>query len=161
MSGDRLLYFSNQEHGRYIELPSNKEITQGLPAIVVPLLLYTDDTSGNRSKKWNKFDCWCFLLAGLPRHCNSQLHNIHFIGCSNKVDCMDMTVSIAADLKKLEEGVAMYDSEMDRKELVFAPVIAALADNPRHSEMLNHMGSSANLYCRICMVSNIISAKHF
>ena len=74
---------------------------------------------------------------------------------------MDMTAPIAADLKKLEQGVAMYDSEMDRKVLVFAPVIAALADTPTHSEMLNHMGSSANLYCRICLVSNIISAKRF
>jgi len=47
---------------------------------MIPLLLYTDDTSGNR----NKFDSWCFLLAGLPKAKNSQLHNIHFIGCSNK-----------------------------------------------------------------------------
>ena len=120
--------------------------------VVAPLLLYTDDTSGNRSKKWNKFDCWCFMLAGLPRHHNTQLHNIHFIGCSNKVDCMDMSGAIASDLKKLEEGVAMHDSGLDREVLVFAPVIAVLADNPRHTELLNHMGSSVNLFCRICMV---------
>ena len=37
-----------------------------LPSIVIPLIIYSDDTSGNRSKKWNKFDYWCLLLAGLP-----------------------------------------------------------------------------------------------
>ncbi len=120
---------------------------------MVPLLLYTDDTSGNRSKKWNKFDCWCFLLAGLPRHMNTQLHSIHFIGCSNRVDCMDMTEAVVADLKKLEEGIIMFDASMKKDVLVVAPVMAVLADNPRHSEVINHLGGSANLFCRMCMVS--------
>jgi len=30
-------------------------------------------TSGNRSKKWNKFDVWAMMLAGLPRADNSQI----------------------------------------------------------------------------------------
>ena len=129
---------------------------RGLPVRMVPLLLYTDDTSGNRSKKWNKFDCWCFLLAGLPHHMNSQLHNIHFIACSNRVDCMDMAEAIAHDLKKLEEGVMMYDASLKREVMVIAPVLAILADNPRHSEVVNHLGSSANRYCRICMVCTCV-----
>ena len=108
---------------------------KGLPVVIIPLLLYTDDTSGNRSKKWNKFDAWCLLLAGLPRHLNSQLHNIHFLSCSNKVDCMEMTLPIAQDLRRLEEGVVMFDSLEGRDVLVIAPVIAILADNPRHSEV--------------------------
>ena len=34
-----------------------------MPVVMVPLMIY----SGNRSKVWNKFDSWCFLLAGLPK----------------------------------------------------------------------------------------------
>ena len=49
------------------------------------MLLYTDDTSGNLTKKWNKFDVWCFLLGALPRSENAKLENIHFISCSNSV----------------------------------------------------------------------------
>ena len=68
-------------------------------------------------------------LAGLPCHQNSQLHNIHFIACSNKVDCMEMSGAIVSD------GIVMYDSTLKQNVLVFAPVIAAviaaLADNPR------------------------------
>ena len=40
-------------------------MANGKPVVVVPLLLYSDDTSGNKSKKWNKFDNWCTLLAGI------------------------------------------------------------------------------------------------
>ena len=36
---------------------------------------------------------------------------------------------------------------------LISPVLAILADNPRHSELLNHSGRSANKYCRMCMVS--------
>ena len=68
---------------------------------MVPLLLYTDDTSGSRSKKWNKFDCWCFLLAGLGHKENAQLHNIHFITYSNQVSTVDMSVPIVDDLRML------------------------------------------------------------
>ena len=40
-------------------------------------MIYSDDTSGNKSKVWNKFDSWCFLLAGLLKKENAKLENIH------------------------------------------------------------------------------------
>ncbi len=52
---------------------------------------------------------------------------------------MEMTLRIAQDLRRLEEGVVMFDSLEGRDFLVIAPVIAVLADNPRHSEVLNQM----------------------
>lgn len=33
--------------------------------VMVLLILYSDDTSGYKSKHWNKFDSWCVKLAGL------------------------------------------------------------------------------------------------
>ena len=51
---------------------------------------YTDDTSGNRSKKWNKFDLWCFLLAGMNRHDNAKVHRIHFVTCSNQAGATEI-----------------------------------------------------------------------
>ena len=38
---------------------------QGRPVLCLPLLLFSDDSSGNRSKKWNCFDVWYTLLGGL------------------------------------------------------------------------------------------------
>jgi len=35
-----------------------------MPVVTVPLVLFCDDTSGNKSKKWNKFIEWNLTLAG-------------------------------------------------------------------------------------------------
>ena len=44
------------------------------------------DTSGNWSKKCNKFDQWCLTLAGL--HISEATY---FIACSNNLSAMQMT----------------------------------------------------------------------
>lgn len=124
-----------------------------MPRVICPLIVYSDDTSGNRSKKWNKFDYWCLLLAGLPRHENAKLSNIHFIGCSNQANCMEISAPIAGDLLLLEQrGIIAYDALLQKQVRVIAPIIVFTGDNPRASEILNHLGSSANKFCRMCLV---------
>lgn len=125
-----------------------------MPVAMVPLVLYSDDTSGNRSKKWNPFDVWALMLAGLPKEENAKLHNIHLISASNCVKAMDMTKPIVDDLLTLEKGVVMFDSAIQMEVLVVAHVLCFLADNVRSSELVNHCGSSANKFCRICEVKS-------
>lgn len=120
--------------------------------VVVPLILYTDDTSGNKTKKWNKFDVYCLLLAGLPKKSNTELHNIHFITCSNNLSAIDMAQPIVDDLLELENGVEMFDAMLGTDVIVIAPLICFLCDNPRASEICSHLGSSAHKFCRICEV---------
>ena len=55
-----------------------KQSCNGLPVVTVPLVLFSDDTSGNRSKKWNKFDYWSMTLAGLPIREARSFHNMYF-----------------------------------------------------------------------------------
>ena len=74
-----------QEYRAYTCCHSLKSIAGELPVVMVPLILYSDDTSGNKSKQWNKFDNWCLKLAGLPNDENQKLENIHHICSSNKV----------------------------------------------------------------------------
>lgn len=129
--------------------------------VMLPLILYTDDTSGNKSKQWNKFDLWCLKVAGLPKRENSKLHNIHLISCSNKVNVVDMSEPMVSELIELEkDGIEAYDAALEEKVLVIAPVLCFLCDNPRHSEIMNHMGPNANLYCRKCMVSEFTSTMY-
>ncbi len=115
-----------QEWNELIQSHPIRQTAKGLPVITVPLMLYTDDTSGNRSRKWNKFDNWTLLLAGedvciysqcynycdlyvgLPKKQNRDLNNIHLITCSNKVPCMELGEGFTHDLIQLEEGVVMY-----------------------------------------------------
>ena len=63
---------------------------------------------------------------------------------------------IVADLKRLEEGIPVYDAYLQQEALLVAPVMAFLCDNPRHSELLSHAGGRANKYCRMCMVCDIL-----
>ena len=65
-----------QEYDEFSAPHRLKAVSADKPVIMLPLILYSDDTSGNRSKRWNKFDSWCFKLAGLPNSENQKLHNI-------------------------------------------------------------------------------------
>ena len=44
---------------------SMKRKAKGLPVVTIPLVLFVDDTSGNKSKKWNKFIEWHLTIAGM------------------------------------------------------------------------------------------------
>ena len=123
-----------------------------LPIVIMPIVVFSDDTSGNKSKKWNCFDSWSFTIASLPKEENTKLSNINFICCSNEVSAVDMIPEIGKQLKALENGFEAYDAYLQSKVFVFSPVLCVCADNPRHSELLNHLGSTANKYCRMCMV---------
>lgn len=124
----------------------------GYPVVVAPILLYSDDTSGNKSKKWNKFDCWCLSLAGLPLHEARKVEHIHFLACSNKLSAIQMAGALVEDLKALERGIRVFDAHTGTDVLLIAPVICALCDNVRAAELLNHLGSKAKMFCRKCMV---------
>ncbi|KAL5506041.1 hypothetical protein EMCRGX_G007607 [Ephydatia muelleri] len=91
----------------------------GQRVVMLPLVLFSDDTSGNKSKKWNKFECWYLLFGGLSRHDNAKPQNIHFISCTNEMDVLDMTEPIAQQLTLLEtEGVVVYDAYYEANVLV-------------------------------------------
>ena len=60
---------------------------------------------------------------------------------------------LVQELKSLSsEGVVVYDAHLKQNVLVIAPVLCVICDNPRASELLNHAGSSAKHFCRMCMV---------
>lgn len=138
-----------------------KKRCNGLPIATVPLILFSDDSSGNRSKKWSKFDNWAVMLAGLPRAENSKTENIHLISASNQVNAIQMSSCLVRDLVLLEEeGVVMYDASLKQNVLVIAPVICFICDNVRASELLNHLGGSSNRFCRMCLVMHWVIQCH-
>ena len=68
-----------------------------------------------------------------------DMSNIHFIGCSNQTDCIQISASIVGDLLLLEKrGIVAYAAFIKIQVQVFAPVIMFIGDNPRASEVLNH-----------------------
>ena len=121
---------------------------------MLPLILFADDTSGNKTKKWHKMELWNVMLAGLPRHINSRHENIHFISCSDLVSSLEQSKPLAQQLTLLEtEGVVVFDSLYQEEVLVVAPLLCIVCDNPMASQLCNHLvGGTAIMFCRICMV---------
>ena len=142
-----------QECSEYLTRHRLADKAEGKPVVTVPLVLYTDDTSGNKSKKWHLFNSWNCLLAGLPRKQNTQLSNIHFVCCSDRVSVLEMAQPIVEELLDLErEGITIYDAHLDCEVLAITPVLCILADNPRASEVVSHLRGAATKFCRMCMV---------
>lgn len=57
------------------------------------------------------------------------------------------------ELKQLEEhGVEAYDAFLKKEVLLVAPVLCFIGDNPRASEVVNHLGPGSRKFCRRCMV---------
>jgi hypothetical protein len=65
----------------------------------VPITLYCDDTSGNKSKKWNKHISYYFTLSGLPPNISNQQFNCHFLCTSNTVGALELGEMVVAQLK--------------------------------------------------------------
>eukprot|EP00731_Ephydatia_muelleri_P029726 Em0021g249a len=126
--------FDDQETLLYFMQNPWKFKAAGRKVIMVPLILFSDDTSGNKSRQMG----WHV--------------NVHFVCCSDSVSPSDMARPISEDLARLEnEGVEIYDAQSQEKVLVVAPLMLIICDNPRASELANHLGSAANKFCRICV----------
>ncbi|KAL1658383.1 hypothetical protein GGF50DRAFT_67362 [Schizophyllum commune] len=116
-----------------------------------PVSMYCDDTSGNKSKKWNKHNSYLMTLAGLEPKYAHLMYNIHFLATSNvspPLEMLEKIVDMLVDLR--ENGVEAYD--WVHKELVIiAPwILAELGDNPMQSELAAHIGMRGRCYCRVC-----------
>ena len=72
---------------------------EGKPTTTLPLLVFSDETSGNTTKKWNRLETFSMSLAGLPRKEIRKIENIHFLGTSNIVPSVPLGKSIANDLQ--------------------------------------------------------------
>ena len=48
--------FYVQDFSLHLKPHHIKEKVDGRPVVMVPIVLFSDDTGGNKSKKWHKFD---------------------------------------------------------------------------------------------------------
>ena len=122
----------------------------GRQALCLPIFFFSDETSGNRTKKYNKFESFSFALAGLPFDTNNKASNLNFMGTSNRASVSDMAPAIAQELSVLENGFFAYDAYWREEIFVFCPILFMCGDNPRQSDLAGHLGSTAKKFCRRC-----------
>ncbi|KAI9605473.1 hypothetical protein KEM48_002172 [Puccinia striiformis f. sp. tritici PST-130] len=82
----------------------------------VPSTLYSDNTSGNVSKQWNKHISFYFTLSGLPPHISNQEYNCHFLAMSNLASVCEMSEQIVEELNEMST-VGFEASTLPRAKL--------------------------------------------
>ncbi|KAH9808376.1 hypothetical protein DFH28DRAFT_910112, partial [Melampsora americana] len=125
---------------------------KGLLIKHIPLVLYSDDTSGNVSKKWNKHMSVFFTLAGLPPKMTNQEYNLHFLATSNCASALDLMDEVVDDINiHSANGFVTYDHAAGTDVLVMVVVLCHLGDSPMHAEVSNTTNPANTLTpCRMC-----------
>jgi hypothetical protein len=64
----------------------------------IPITLYSDDTSGNQSKKYNSHMSFYYTLSGLPTKLSNQDYNINYVSTSNVASALELGEPIVDEL---------------------------------------------------------------
>lgn len=64
----------------------------------VPIVLYSDENSGNIFKKWNKHMAFYCSLAGLPPKMTNKEYNTHFPSTSNVATVLELADGLVGDM---------------------------------------------------------------
>ncbi|KAI9334442.1 hypothetical protein BDR26DRAFT_988757 [Obelidium mucronatum] len=130
--GTKILW--ETENGKDAELETSirngsklREKAAGKRVFVAPICLFNDDTSGNISKKWNKYESLEFTLAGLPFHDIQQLNNINFICTTNEASAIECCPVIVDCLRDLRRGILVYDAVLHEEVIVVGKCFLSLS----------------------------------
>lgn len=120
-------------------------ISENQKVRIVPINLFTDGTSSNSSKKWNKIDSRSLVPAALSPEERNKRESFHSTCVHNRLTALEMLPNIVRDLKQLAGGIQMYDGTSQPMVVVFAPLHFISADNPRHAATACVKGSPHDL----------------
>ncbi|KAL0073561.1 hypothetical protein F4703DRAFT_1921113 [Phycomyces blakesleeanus] len=124
-----------------------------MKVVVCPLNLYSNNTSGNSIKQYNKYDSYLMYFAALLLETRNKRENALFICTSNHtLNAIEMLPPIVDDLIRLEKGIEMYSEDYGEVVLVIAPLLLFMGDNPRQSQLAMHKGTSAKKFCQKCLI---------
>ncbi|PLW50549.1 hypothetical protein PCASD_01396 [Puccinia coronata f. sp. avenae] len=145
---------NNQLH--QIQLPNPWRTRAGGKIIRnMPITLYSNDTSGNVLKRWNKHVSFYFTLSGLPPRLSNQEFNCHFLTTSNRAGVLELSEMIIDELNSITTGGCEgYDVLISQPVLFTTSVLFFLGDSPMHAEITNTPLPNTSLNpCRMCSLS--------
>ncbi|KAI8452672.1 hypothetical protein BY996DRAFT_6431774 [Phakopsora pachyrhizi] len=131
------LYEITPERTEIIKLPNPWRLkAQGRIIRHVPLSIYSDDTSGNLSKQWNKHISIFMSLAVLPPHISNQEYNTLFVATSNIATALELAAPVVEELNILStSGFFTFDHSLQEDVLVLPVILMFLGDSPMHAEI--------------------------
>ncbi|KAI8460242.1 hypothetical protein BY996DRAFT_8498525 [Phakopsora pachyrhizi] len=148
-----ILYEITSEGKEIIQLPNQWRVkANGKMIRHIPLNFYSDDTSGNVSKQWNKHISIFMSLSGLPPKLSNQEFNTLFVATSNIATALELAAPVCDELNNLSiSGFTAFDYSLQEHVLVLPVVLLFMADSPMHAEITSTMQPNVSLQpCRIC-----------
>ncbi|KAH8926428.1 hypothetical protein BT69DRAFT_1348041 [Atractiella rhizophila] len=128
-----------------------RQKARGCRSVVVPIVLYGDDSSGNISKQWNKHLSFYMTLAGLPNRLQNQEYNIHFLATSNIAPALEILEGIVQQLQHIwQDGLFTYDAANHEEIHIQALVLLFEGDNPMQAEICSTGSLASLVFCREC-----------
>ncbi|KAI9324823.1 hypothetical protein BDR26DRAFT_964463 [Obelidium mucronatum] len=125
----------------------------GLDVINFPVACSSDETSGNISKRYNKFENFFVIFPALPHQFHGSKH-INFVATTNEGDWKDIADVSLKDLQfgsELANGMRVFNAFTKKHVLVVSSLLLMLVDNPRASNICQHVGAEGSFYCRCCL----------
>ncbi|KAJ7185109.1 hypothetical protein GGX14DRAFT_538239 [Mycena pura] len=119
--------------------------------LVVMVMPWADDVSGNKSKQYNKHMNMYAQNGCLPGRLLQQEFHMHFVSTSPHASSAEQFAALRDHVKETEKNpIRTYNAATQRPCRVILRVPVLPADNPQQSEEASHMGSQANYPCRKC-----------
>ncbi|XP_033731106.1 uncharacterized protein LOC117320703 [Pecten maximus] len=125
---------------------------KGLPIINVPVNVFMDDLSSNKSRRWSPLHSIQMQLAGLPLKEKRKGSSTLYLASSDTVGILDMMAPICADIEESKSSaVDAFDAENLAPVVLCSQVSLLVTDYHMMSHACNHSGPSATKYCPKCM----------
>ncbi|KAF7965722.1 hypothetical protein HWV62_42165 [Athelia sp. TMB] len=119
----------------------------------IPLIIFEDDVSGNRSKQWNKHYS-CYMSNGaLPRTKLDNEFHVRFVATSPHAAPLEIMQGVRSSIENaFKDPIEAWDCESGQEVLLRPYALFFPGDNPMQAEMASSSGLSSNHFCRTCKV---------
>ncbi|KAL0084965.1 hypothetical protein J3Q64DRAFT_1861028 [Phycomyces blakesleeanus] len=139
---------------------SNAPANTFYKVIIVPLIFFTDDTSGNLSKQYNPYESWLMKCAGLSFRDRFSIENIRFIAIvpkKNSAKDVSILPVMVCNIKALEKSVVMFCEKENQYVLIVATVLWIEVNTFCHYELCGLSGPMSLYYAE----NDFLSAKEY
>ncbi|KAG8779055.1 hypothetical protein FRC12_024669 [Ceratobasidium sp. 428] len=135
---------ASSDYQKYMPHPLRRQ-ADGREVYSVPLIVFQDDVSANRTKQWNKHHVVYASNAALPREELNRASNVKFVCSSPHAKPLEMMGCV------MQMCEVVWDAATEREVLVRMYALCISADNQMHVEHCSSTGMQSNLFCRMCM----------
>jgi hypothetical protein len=120
-----------------------------LPIVHLGLMVSTDETSGNTTKRWNHFENIFMRISNLPK----QMDSYRLIASSNNITWSELSEVALRDFVKgreMQNGFKVWNAHERAWNYVVATIHVLICDNPRALDICSMVGPSGSKNCRYC-----------